>query len=237
MYQMINEIPFVSAGKDGKLKIHEVLAMMMNCCQFQEYQEVGFCNFLRDNDLAVFLFSIQLDILRMPSFREKITTAVKVYGCKSIYGLRRITMRDEAGELCVISNATGAFFDLKAGKAVKLDPASLPIKFDEAEPMEVLPRKIPIPSAEFIPGAEFTARPSHLDPNGHLNSSIYMQIAADVLPENFTFDRARVEYKKQIKCGETVYPALFAENSRIVVDLRAADGSSFAAVEFTTIGK
>jgi len=100
VYQMSNEIPFTATGKDGKLKIHEAVNMMMNCCQFQEYQEVEFCRFLRENDLAIFLFSIQIDILRMPEFREKVTTAVKVYGCKSIYGLRRITMRDEAG-ICV----------------------------------------------------------------------------------------------------------------------------------------
>ena len=109
MYEMLNEIPFTKTGVDRKLKLHEAVGMMMDCCQFQEYQEKNFCAYLRENGIAVFLFSIQIDILRMPEFREKIRTAVKIYGCKSIYGLRRITMRDEENRLCLLVNATGAF--------------------------------------------------------------------------------------------------------------------------------
>ena len=93
MYMMKTEIPFTRAGKDNKLKLHEAVGMMMDCCQFQEYQEKKFCDYLRTNEIAIFLFSIQIDILRWPEFRENVTTAVKIYGCKSIYGLRRLTMR------------------------------------------------------------------------------------------------------------------------------------------------
>ena len=80
MYQMQNELPFTRCGADGKLKLHEAVRMMMDCCQFQEYQETGLCRYLRENNIAVFLSSIQIDILRMPEFREKVTTAVKIYG-------------------------------------------------------------------------------------------------------------------------------------------------------------
>ena len=234
MYRMENEVPFTRTGADGRLKLHEAVAMMMDCCQFQEYQEVNFCRFLRENHLAIFLFSIQLDILRLPEFREKVSTAVKIYGCKSIYGLRRITMRDAADRLCIISNATGAFFDLEAGKAVKLDPAVFGVQYDEAEPMECLPRKIPVPAdaGESLP--EVTVRPSDLDLNGHLTSPRYFAIAGDALPEGFAFNRVRLEYKKQAKPGETVHPVRFAEAGRLVVDLRDAAGGSFAAAEFST---
>ena len=43
MYQMENEVPFTRTGADGRLKLHEAVAMMMDCCQFQEYQEQTFC--------------------------------------------------------------------------------------------------------------------------------------------------------------------------------------------------
>lgn len=233
MYQMEKVVAFTRTGADGKLKLHEAVATMMDACQFQEYQEEEFRRFLRENHLAVFLFSIQLDIVRMPQFREKITTAVKIYGCKSIYGLRRITMRDEAGELCLIANATGAFFDLEAGKAVKLDPAAVAIKFDDAEPMECLPRKIPVPleCGKEFPQYKVTA--SELDFNGHLTSSEYLAIAGDLLPENFPFNRVRVEYKRQAKKGETIVPVLHLIDNKAVVDLKSIDGISFAAVEFS----
>ncbi len=238
MYEMKTEIPFTKAGADNRLKLHEAVGMMMDCSQFQEYQEKHFCEYLRTNGIAIFLFSIQIDILRRPEFREKVTTAVKIYGCKSIYGLRRLTIRDEAGELCMISNATGAFFDIRQGKALKLDPADFGVAYDEAEPMECLPRKIPIPAGDGIGGVPFPVTRSSLDPNGHLTSAMYFAVAEDSLPPDRRFDRVRMEFKKQIKAGQTVTPVRFeTADGKTVVDLRDEEGISCAAAEFSTIVK
>ena len=237
MYQMTTEIPFTRTGPDSKLKLHEAVGMMMDCCQFQEYQEAEFCKYLRANEIAIFLFSIQIDILRYPAFREKVATAVKIYGCKSIYGLRRLTMRDEEGKLCMIANATGAFFDLRQGRALKLDPSRFGVAYDEAEPMECLPRKIPIPPEGGKPGAPFTVPCWALDPNGHLTSAMYFAVAENALPRNFSFDRVRMEFKRQIKPGETVSPVLFElPENKIVINLRNGAGDSCAAAEFSTRG-
>ena len=238
MYEMKTEIPFTKAGADNRLKLHEAVGMMMDCSQFQEYQEKHFCEYLRKNGIAIFLFSIQIDILRLPEFREKVTTAVKIYGCKSIYGLRRLTLRDEAGKLCLIANATGAFFDLRQGRALKLDPADFRVVFDEAEPMECLPRKIPIPAGPGTDGIPFPVTRSTLDPNGHLTSAMYFAIAGDSLPAETRFDRVRLEFKKQVKAGQTVFPVRFeTADGKTVVDLRDGDGSSCAAAEFSVIEK
>ena len=235
MYEMKTEIPFTRTGPDQKLKLFEAVGMMMDCSQFQEYQEKNFWNFLRTNQIAIFLFSIQIDIFRRPEFREKVTTAVKIYGCKSIYGLRRLTIRDEAGKLCMISNATGAFFDLRANKALKLDPANFGVAYDEAEPMACLPRKIPVPAEGGISGGPFTVMRSTLDPNGHLTSAMYFAIAEDALPDEYRFNRVRMEYKKQVKPGEQVIPVRYdLPDGKTVIDLRSGE-SSCAAAEFSTV--
>ena len=235
MYEMTTEIPFTRTGPDSKLKLHEAVGMMMDCCQFQEYQEKTFCEYLRSNDIAIFLFSIQIDILRYPAFREKAVTAVKIYGCKSIYGLHRLTMRDEEGKLCMIANATGAFFDLRQGRALKLDPSQFGVAYDEAEPMECLPRKIPLPAEGGSPGAPFTVPCWALDPNGHLTSAMYFAVAENALPPGFAFDRVRMEFKRQIKPGEQVCPVLFElPENKVVIDLRNGAGDSCAAAEFST---
>lgn len=233
MYKMKTEIPFTRTGADQKLKLSEAVGMMMDCSQFQEYQEKNFWNYLRSNQIAIFLFSIQIDIFRRPEFREKIETAVKIYGCKSIYGLRRLTMRDESGKLCLIANATGAFFDLRGNKALKLDPVNFGVAYDEAEPMECLPRKIPVPAGPGIPGSPFTVTRSTLDPNGHLTSAMYFALAEDALPDEYRFNRVRMEYKKQVKPGEQVMPVRFdLPDGKTVVDLRSGE-SSCAAAEFS----
>jgi len=235
MYEMKTIVPFTKTGPDSKLKLHEAVGMMMDCSQFQEYQERSFCDYLRSNGLAIFLFSIQIDIVRLPAFRENVSTAVKIYGCKSIYGLRRFTMRDEAGKICLIANATGAFFDINAGKAAKLDPAALGVRYDEAEPMECLPRKIPMPLVEGRCAGSVPVTRSLLDPNGHLTSAMYFAIAEDALPADFHYNRIRVEFKRQAKPGENVLPFYFdCGGGTAVVDLRGEDGLSFAVAEFST---
>ena len=238
MYEMKTEIPFTKAGQDGLLKLHEAVGMMMDCSQFQEYQEKRLCEYLRTNGIAIFLFSMQIDILRRPGFREKVTTAVKIYGCKSIYGLRRLTMRDEAGEICMIANATGAFFNIRQGKALKLDPEDFGVAYDKAEPMECLPRKIPVPADGGVTEHQFSVTRSVLDPNGHLTSALYFAIAEDALPPETCFDRVRMEFKRQIKSGRTVFPVRFGTaDGKTVVDLRDDEGNSCAAAEFSVIPK
>lgn len=237
MFSFEHRIGFVDAGTDGKLRLANAMSLMMNCCQFQEYQEVALCNYLRTNDILIFLYSIQVDIHRLPLFRETVTTAVKIYDCRSIYGLRRLTMRDESGELCLIANATGAFFSIREGRALKLNPADLGVQFDEPEEMEVLPRKIPIPCAEGVTLPDYTVMRSRLDPNGHLTSQEYLAVAEDRLEEDFTFNRFRIEYKQQAKCGEIISPILYesADDPRTrIVDLRGGNGLSCAVVEFST---
>lgn len=234
MYQTETEIPFISTGADGKLKLHEAAVMMMNCCQFQEYQEKEFCRFLRNNNMAVFLFSIQIDIFRMPEFREKIRTTVKIYDCKSIYGLRRLTMHDANNNLCLIANATGAFVNMETNRAIKLDTDNIALNFDEAEPMECLPRKIPVPDSDGLTTTSFKVTASMLDPNGHLSSPFYISAASDTLPDGFSYNRARFEFKKQFKYNETVSTVLFLNGPKAIVDLRDADNKSCATAEFST---
>ena len=82
MFELKHTIPFTKCDPKQKLKLHEAVSYMMDCCQFQEYQEVAFRNFLESNHLAVFLFSIQIDFFRRPSFRENVRTAVKIYGVR-----------------------------------------------------------------------------------------------------------------------------------------------------------
>ena len=235
MYEIKSELTFTQCGADGRLKLHEAVAMMTDCCQFQEHQESGLKKYLLDNGIAIFLSSIQIDVLRLPLFREKISTAVKIYGCKSIYGLRRITMRDESDNLCLIANATGAFFNLNALKAVKVSPEDFNVKFDDAEPMECLPRKIPVPQTPGTAMSSFEVKRSLLDPNGHLSSPYYFSIADDVLPENFTWNRVRIEYKQQAKAGDLIYPVLYSlANGCTVVDMQSKEGNSYAVAEFST---
>lgn len=228
------QIGFVDSGADGRLKLSGAMNYMMNCCQFQEFQEAGFCRCLQEKKIAIFLHSIQLDLYRMPRYRETVETTVKIYDCRSIYGLRRIVIRDEAGRICLMANATGAFFSLEEQKAVRIDPAAFGLTFDAPEPMECLPRKIQLPQFPGEACQEYMVMPSGLDPNGHLTSPEYLAIAQDRLPEDFNFTRVRIEYKKQAVCREILQPLRFRTAGECcIIAIRGADGTDRAVVEFS----
>lgn len=219
------------------MKLGNAVALMVDCCQFQEYQELAFRNYLTANQIAVLLSSLQIDIIQMPSFRDKIYTTVKIYGCQAFYGLRRITMHNEYGNLCLIANAAGAFFNLKTMRAVKIDPDACGIKFDTAEDMECLPRKITIPTVSGTPLPALTVKRSGVDSNGHLTSSAYFSIAEDALPEEFTYNRVRLEYKQQAKLKSLILPVIYSDMSAntIVVDMKSGNGTSYGVAEFSSI--
>ena len=120
MYEFERIVYYCDVGEDGLLKLDSAVAMLMDCCQFQENSETKFCGWLRQNHIAVFLAYLQLDIFRRPAFGEKVRVKVVIYDCKSIYGFRRITLRDEKNELLMISNGVGCFFNFYVGKAVNL---------------------------------------------------------------------------------------------------------------------
>ena len=234
MNRLITQTAFVDSGADGKLKLTSAMNYMMNCCQFQEYQEPGFCQYLQEQGIAVFLHSIQLDLYRMPNYRETVETTVKIYDCRPLYGLRRIVIRDEAGKICIMANATGAFFSLSEKKAVKVDPAGFKVQFDTPEPMECLPRKIPVPDTPGETTPDYPVMPSRLDPNGHLTSPEYIAVAQDRLPEDFVFNRVRIEYKKQSCRGEILKTRLFrSDPGRIVAVIQGEDETTRAVVEFS----
>ena len=61
MYEMTTEIPFTKTGADNRLKLHEAVGMMMDCCQFQEYQEKAFCEYVKWNPLFAKPYVVDAD--------------------------------------------------------------------------------------------------------------------------------------------------------------------------------
>ena len=87
------------------------------------------------------------------------------------------------------------------------------------------------------PGTTLSAvevKRSLLDPNGHLSSPYYFAIASDILPENISWNRVRLEYKQQAKSGDVILPVLHElPGGKTVVDIRSGSGTSYAVAEFS----
>ena len=233
MYSFKHTVGFAECGENGTLRLANALSLMVNCCQHQENSDERLRTYLRENNLAIFLHSIQIDIERMPSYQEDINVCVKIYDIKSILGFRRITITDKEGKLCAIANAIGAFYDTAEKKTVKIDPEKFKDFLDQAEEMETLQGKIRLPpSSTPLPG--YVVRKSDIDPNGHMQSARYLAISEDLLPSSFKYDRVRIEFKQQSFHGDTLSCALGAgTKSSCVIEIFGRNSKHSAIAEFS----
>ena len=48
----------------------------------------------------------------------------------------------------------------------------------------------------------------HIDTNHHVNNAQYVEIARELLPEDFQIGQLRAEYKKAAVLGDRIYPRI-----------------------------
>ena len=97
--------------------------------------------------------------------------------------------------------------------------------------MEYAPRKINLPE-EVEEVDTLSVRKYHIDTNSHMNNCHYVQMAMEVLPDEFVAKQIRVEYKKSAVYGEEIVIKMAKEKERIVVELCDECGELYAVVEF-----
>ena len=183
------------------LRVGAVGMLMQDCSMYQIEEDEKFSTFLRENEMAVFMASRQLEILRMPRSGEEIEVSTWVHGCRGFYGLRNTVIRDAAGELCVACFCIGAFVKRDTGAPFAM-PKSSYEDMVSAPPleMEYLPRKIALPAGlEFTELRRDSVVPGYMDANGHLNAGRSLDIASACI--EYPLRRVRVEYKTQGKPG------------------------------------
>ena len=207
--------------------------MMQDCSVFQFEADDAFAACLREYDMAVFMASRQIEIVRRPAYKEEISISTWVHGCRGFYGLRNTVIRDAAGELCVASFSIGAFVKRDTGHPYVM-PQSAYEAMVSAPPldMEYLPRKIALPAnLAFAEVKRDFVEPGFLDANAHLNAGRSLDMASACIAHPMR--RVRAEYKAQGKPGVPfVIERAEPEPNHTYVRLRSTDGEDFSLYEF-----
>lgn len=210
MFQIERTVAISDTAPGGCLRLSHALDYLLECECFQMDSEDEFSVYLRDNGFAVFLAFRQVEIFRLPAYGEHLTIRTNVYDCKNFFGFRNTTIYDERGEICVLCAAIGAFVDRASGRPAKVPTEIVRgFRFDPPLHMEYLSRKIALPDREPERLAPFRVKSHQADMYGHFNSNRSFDEVMEYLPEDFRFNRLRLEYKAQAKPGELITPALF----------------------------
>ena len=155
------------------------------------------------------LLGWKINILRRPSYGDKITIRTWSRGIDKLYAYRDFEILDEMRKVIGIATSKWVLVDVEKGKITKIDPSIE--KAYTVENVQVFEEndleKLSEPSV-FINSTIFTVNRSLIDVNDHLHNIYFMDIANEVLPmevyKSADFAKIEMMYKKEIKLGETV---------------------------------
>ena len=142
---------------------------------------------------------------------------------------------DREGNYLVRANSVWFLYDLKAGCPVRVTEEDVRAYGDlkaEPLPMDYAPRKL-ARLKEYRESQPLTVTRHYIDTNHHMNNARYAEIAAELLPENFSVGELRMEYTKAAVLGDVIVPRIGESGGGITVELCSPEGGRYAAAWFS----
>lgn len=231
MYQFESRVRYSETDEQGQLSLTGILNYFQDCSTFQS-EDLGMgIQYLKDQDRAWWLTSWQIVIDRYPALGEKIRVSTWPYDFKGIYGYRNFAISDGKGEYVARANSLWFFYDTRNQKPARIQEADIR-GYGGPEPrlvMDYAPRKICLPK-EYEEKDTFLVARHHLDTNHHVNNARYVEMARELLPEDFRVKELRVEYKKAAVLGDYITPRVSRIQQGYVTALCDPQGGPHAVV-------
>ncbi len=204
MYEVSYRVRFSDIGRNNKLRLYNLPKWFQDSSiEHSESLGVGI-PFLAPRNLAWLLTSWQIDIIRLPEYNECVQVRTWPFDFKGAFGYRNYEMRTSDGEVIVRSYAIWLHTDVAKMKPAKTSDEELKrYGFSPRLEMEYTPRKISLPD-EMQTVDRLVVQEHSADMYQHLNNAMYVDIASDYLPQEAEIKRIRVDYRKQMKVGDTM---------------------------------
>lgn len=233
MYNLKYKVTTSTCDSNGKLKIFSALQMMQDCSEMWIESEPTVKKYFSNQNMTQLLATRQVEIVRLPDFKEDLTVTTSVYEVKPMFGFRNTFIRDAKGESCFKTWSMGAFVDLTTGKLKRIDEATIAsITMDDKQEMNYRDRRIILPHDGGIALDPVPVMRADIDYNKHMNNAHYVRIAMELLPGDFEVKGMRMEYRVPAKLGDLLKPTIFNLGNTIIVSLSIGAETS-AIIEFT----
>ena len=233
MYSLKYKVTTSTCDSEGKLKLFSALQMMQDCSEMWLESEPQVKEYFARENMAQLLASRQVEIMRVPNFKEELTVTTSVYGMKPMFGFRNTFIYDAEGKPCYRTWSMGAFVDKANGKLKRVDDAVANSLLIEAQlEMNYKDRRIILPKEGGKTFAAIQVMRADIDYNRHVNNANYIRMAMELLPEDFVVKGLRVEYRVAAKMGDVLFPTVFEIENGFIIELAIGNEAS-AIVEFT----
>ena len=233
MYSLKYKVTTSTCDSEGRLKLCSALQMMQDCSEMWIDSEPGVKRYFAEQHMAQLLATRQVEIVRVPEYKEELTVTSSVYGMKPMFGFRNTFIYDAEGKPCYKTWSMGAFVDKSAGKLKRVDDATMAsMSLEPQLEMDYKDRRIILPKEDGEVLEPVKVLRADIDYNRHVNNANYVRMAMELLPEGFDVKGLRVEYRVAAKLGDTLVPTLYHTGAALIVSLSIGDDVS-AIVEFT----
>ena len=233
MYSLKYKVTTSTCDSEGRLKLYSALQMMQDCSEMWLDTEPAVRQYFAEQNMAQLLASRQVEVIRVPVFKEELTVTTTVYEVKGMFGFRNTFIYDAEGKPCYRTWGMGAFVDKTGGKLKRVDDAVIASMHMEPKlEMDYRDRRIILPKEGGETLEAIKVLRADIDYNKHLNNANYIRMTMELLPEGFEVKGLRVEYRVPAKMGDTLVPTVFRIDGGIIVSLDL-DKETSAIIEFT----
>ena len=125
MYSLNYKVTTSTCDSEGRLKLYSALQMMQDCSEMWIDSEPVVKQYFAEQNMAQLLAFRQVEIIRVPVYKEELTVTTSVYGMKPMFGFRNTFICDAQGKPCYKTWSMGAFVDLANGKLKRVDDATI----------------------------------------------------------------------------------------------------------------
>ena len=231
MYTLNYKVTTSTCDSEGRLKLYSALQMMQDCSEMWIDSEPGARKFFTDNNMTQLLATRQVEVIRVPRFKEDLTVTTSIYEVMPMYGFRNTFIRDAQGQPCYRTWSMGAFVDLATGRLARLsEDAIASLTLEPKQEMNYRGRRIILPKQDGMVLEPVSVMRADIDYNRHMNNANYVRLAMELLPDGFEVRNLRVEYRIAAKLGDRLTPVLYQTDGGYIVSL-AIDGQPSAIIE------
>ena len=232
MYTLDYLVTTSTCDSEGRLKLYSALQMMQDCSEMWIDSEPAARKFFNDNNMTQLLATRQVEVIRVPRFKERLSVTTSIYEVMPMYGFRNTFIRDAQGNPCYRTWSMGAFVDLVTGKLARIsDDAIASLTLEPKQEMNYRGRRISLPKQDGTVMDPVRVMRADIDYNRHMNNANYVRIAMELLPEGFEVRDMRVEYRIAARLDDLLTPTVYSIEGGYIVSL-AVNGQPSAIIEF-----
>ena len=104
MYSLKYKVTTSTCDSEGRLKLYSALQMMQDCSEMWIDSEPSVKQYFTEQNMAQLLATRQVEIIRVPEYKEELKVTTSVYGMKPMFGFRNTFIYDSQGNPCWLPN-------------------------------------------------------------------------------------------------------------------------------------